>query len=83
MKGLFLGIPVQVLDLATIVQCLEEYEFDEVYLELVRLFITEPFVVINSDRKVIFFPEDEEEIYDFLEMIYEKFNFNNEEEVEP
>jgi len=81
MRGEFLGYDVQVLSLDGIVQAIREYGLDNVYEVLERLFLSEPFVVINRDGKVIFFPSEEQEIYDFLEFVNEKFNGNEEVEL--
>jgi hypothetical protein len=81
MRGEFLGYDVQVLSLDGIVQAIREYGLDNVYEVLERLFLSEPFVVINRDGKVIFFPSEEQEIYDFLELVNEKFNGNEEVEL--
>jgi hypothetical protein len=80
-KGRFLGMPVQILDLSLIVQAIKEDGLDYVYEVLERLLLTEPFVVINRDGRVVFFPMDTEEIWDFLELVDKKFNTT--EEVEP
>ena len=81
MRGEFLGYDVQVLSLDGIVQAIREYGLDNVYEVLERLFLSEPFVVINRNGKVIFFPSEEQEIYDFLELVNEKFNGNEEVEL--
>jgi len=81
MRGEFLGYDVQVLSLDGIVQAIREYGLDNVYEVLERLFLSEPFVVINRDGKVIFFPSEEQEIYDFLELVNKKFNGNEEVEL--
>jgi hypothetical protein len=78
-RALYLGIPVLVLNLKEIVQALREEGLDTVYEKLEELFFTGPFVVINREGKVIFFPYETEEIFTFLEVIDRKFN--NEEEV--
>ena len=81
MRGEFLGYDVQVLSLDGIVQAIREHGLDNVYEVLERLFLSEPFVVINRDGKVIFFPSEEQEIYDFLELVNKKFNGNEEVEL--
>jgi hypothetical protein len=78
-KGVFLGVPVQVLNLDLIVQAIKEEGLDYVYEALERLFLSEPFVVINSEGKVVFMPGEEEEIFSFLELVNKKFNSNSEE----
>ncbi len=72
-RGVYLGLPVQVLSLRDIVQALKEEGLDNVYLALERLLYTEPFVVINADGGVVFAPFEEEEIFSFLELLNEKF----------
>ena len=62
-RGVFLGVPVQVLSLDLIVQAIKEDGLDNVYLALERLFLSEPFVVINSEGVVVFIPTEEEEIF--------------------
>jgi hypothetical protein len=81
-KGYFLGIQVKIIDLNAIVQAIKENGLDYVYEVLERLFLTENFVIINKDGKVVLFPFDLQEISDFLELIDRKFNTTEEIEEE-
>ncbi len=72
-RGIYLGLPVQVVSLRDIVQALKEEGLEKVYLVLERLFHTEPFVVVNAEGRVVFAPFEEEEIFSFLELVSKKF----------
>jgi hypothetical protein len=79
-RGLFLGWPVVIIPLYEVVKALESEGLDGIYEKLERLFFTEQFVIVNRDNKVVFAPLDCEEIYDFLEFVYEKLVKDNKDE---
>jgi hypothetical protein len=72
-RGMFLGIPVVVLSLDMLIQAIREKGLDGTYEALEKLFLTEQFVVVDKENKVIFTPFEAEDIYNFLERVEKNF----------
>ena len=62
---------MRLINLETLIRALQEQGVDALYEKLEAVFYTEPIVFIDNDGNVVFMPFDTEEIWDYLEKLYD------------